>query len=313
MDAKTQEKELLAPKIAASVSVCLAIFKLIMGVKISSLALVTSGLDSSFDALMSTASFFFLKISHRPADEDHPYGHSRVASVTSLAQGVVLLFVTTFLVYSAAQKIDHPPQNNYGHDYLLVAVIAMITTLGLSIYLKKIVQQTGSQVVAADRFHYLTDFGANFLLLAGYFIGPKLGKYSVDSLLTFALCVFIITGAYKIVMDSINNLVDRHDPYVERIVIEIVKKLYPKVLGAQRIRSRKSGHLTAIDLEVVSCRIKSFEEVHETIHKVENAILAELPYVDILIHPEPCTAVGCAGGTNCLAKHYELARGPKTD
>jgi divalent metal cation (Fe/Co/Zn/Cd) transporter len=74
--------------------------------------------------------------------------------------------------------------------------------------------------------------------------------------------------------------VDHHDPEVEDKVKSIIKKFYPKTLGEGRLRSRKSGHLTAIDLELITCRFETFQTIHEIVHDVEEGLHKEIQNVD---------------------------------
>lgn len=299
MDSKSRKTELLAPKIAAIVSIVLASFKIFMGSKISSVALQTSGLDSLFDAVISGMSFIFLKMSHQPADEDHPYGHSRIAALTSLGQGILLFVVVFILGDQAIGKLHEPFYAHMVGEFLTVSAVATLVTFLLWLYLTIVVKKTRSAVIAADRLHYFTDIGANLLLFIGFFIGPHFRKYNVDALLALALCLFIAAGAYHIIMTSINNLVDRQDPVVEETVTRVVNGFSPQVLGLQKLRSRKTGHVTAVDLEVLSCRKRTLQEANELSHMVEAAILENIPNLDILIHPEPCTQKECPGQKSC--------------
>lgn len=303
MDSKKQRIELLAPKVAAGVSIALAIFKVGAGIRLSSTALMASGFDSVFDAVASSIGFFFLKLSHQPADKDHPYGHSRIAAVTSLAQAVLLLGLAFVLAESAARKIHEPFNINSSMEFLNVAIIANIVTALLCIYLTIVVNKTKSLLVSADRLHYLSDLGANILLLVGFFIGPYFLKYNMDSILTFVLCAFIVVGAYKIIMDSINNLVDHNDPEVEEHIRKIIEEFFPKVLGVGRIRSRKAGYKTAVDLELISCRLQTFKEVHKQVHEVEIGVHQRIPHVDMIIHAEPCGQGLCLTDAHCKIKN----------
>ncbi len=300
MDVKKNKIALLAPRIAAGVSVGLAIFKITMGMKISSIAIQTSGYESLFDAIISGLSFFFLRMSLQPADEDHPYGHSRIASLTSLAQGLFLFVVVFILGEQAIHKLHQPFYAHMAGEYLVVSAVATIVTALLWVYLSVVVKQTRSPIVAADRLHYFTDVGANLLLFVGFFIGPHFRQYNVDAILALALCLFIAAGAYHVIMTSINNLVDRQDPTVEKDILNVVKDFYPRALGVERLRSRKSGYLTAVDLELVSCRKRSLEEANDLAHELEAAILEKAKDLDIFIHAEPCKKSQCATSNDCL-------------
>lgn len=305
--------QLRAPQVAMILSVLLAIFKITAGIRYSSLSFIASGFDSVFDAVASGASFLLLRMSLAPADQEHPYGHSRIESVATLAQGVLLFLIAGGLAYAAAQRFGRHQEVQHMTASLVIPLICSAITFALWIYLGQVVKKTGSKVIAADRLHYFSDLSGNILLFLGFLASKIWRIYDVDAILTVILCAFLGTGVYKIIIDSVNDLVDRHDPETETNIKSILKAFYPRALGAARIRSRKSGRQTALDIELVSCRQKMFQEVHDISHEVQQAILQKMPSTDLIIHSEPCDRTYCETDNHCRVKLEQNGRNPKTE
>jgi divalent metal cation (Fe/Co/Zn/Cd) transporter len=106
----------------------------------------------------------------------------------------------------------------------------------------------------------------------------------------------------------VKELVDYSDEEAEGAISKIVNEAYPEALGIHRIRSRKSGRRSALDIELLSCRQLRFKEVHGISHKVQRKIVEALPHVDVIIHSEPCHSLQCPTDNDCLLNR---ARNPK--
>ncbi len=291
-----QPEELGASKIASILSIGMAILKLSVGISIGSLSLLASGLDSLFDAFASGLGFILLKMSLEPADAEHPYGHSRIESIASLAQGVLLFFVALGFAYSAAQRFNHNFEPQQMDLALGAVLICTLLTLTLWIYLGGVVARTGSSVVAGDRLHYFTDLAGNILLFVGFGISKVWHAANVDAFLTVLLCVFILSSSFKIMNDAIKELVDHADPDAENDIKTEIAKFFPEALGTARVRSRKSGRKTAADVEMLSCRLLTLGAVHDISHNVEEKLVSRFKNLDVIIHAEPCN---CANDNLC--------------
>jgi ferrous-iron efflux pump FieF len=295
-------KELRAPQIASALSVAMAVVKLTVGISSGSLSLIASGIDSAFDAVASILSFILLKMSLEPADKEHPYGHSRIEPMASLAQALFLFIVAVSLGYLATQRFDQRHEVIQNELTMIVALGCTVVTFWLWIYLGKIARKTNSSIISADRLHYFVDLASNVIIFIGFLLARFLPIHNIDAILTLILCVMILTSVYEIVVEAIKALVDQHDPETEKKITSIIKGFYPQALGASRTRSRKSGRHTAVDLELLTCREMKFQDVHDLSHLVEQKILSELPTLDIIIHSEPCLKSDCPTVGDCQNK-----------
>ena len=277
----------------------MAIMKLTIGAGTGSLSLIASGLDSVFDSFTSLLSFTLLRMSLEPADKEHPYGHSRIESVAIFIQALFLTAVTIGLGYAATQRFDLKHEPQFTDATLYVAFACTVITLFLWIYLGRILEKTKSGIIAAERLHYFADLASNIIIFVGFLAARFLPIKNVDAILTLLLCLMILSSVYRIIVEAIKGLVDQHDPTTEEKIKTIIKRFHPEALGIARIRSRKSGRRTAVDLELLSCRLMRFQDVHDISHNVELQILEEMPTLDIIIHSEPCTVVHCADDKAC--------------
>ena len=296
---KAQPQELVASRTASIFSVGLALFKLTAGLNAGSLSLLASALDSIFDAVASFLGYILLSKSLEPADLEHPYGHSRIESMASLAQGALLFVISGVLLFGATQRFDHLHEPQKLASTIYVPLISSVVTFVLWLYLGKVVENTGSSIIAGDRLHYFGDLAGNILLSIGFAMSRIWHLFNVDAILTIILSLFMFSGAMKIVMDAITELVDHSDLEAEKEIKEIVTQFFPEALGINKIRSRKSGRRTALDIELLSCRLLKFQEVHHISHLVQMSILEKRPQLDIVIHSEPCPREMCPTDQSC--------------
>jgi ferrous-iron efflux pump FieF len=198
------------------------------------------------------------------------------------------------LAWIASGRFDHRHEPTALNATFYVALFAAAVTFALITYMGRVALRTRSTVIIADRIHYMSDFGGNLLLCAGFFIARFWHAYNIDAILTLVLCLFIFQASVSILRDAVKHLVDHSDPDTETHVAKVIQSYYPETLGASRIRSRRSGRRTSVDIELLSCRRLPFQAVHDIAHKVEESLLTEDPHLDIVIHSEPCTDATCA-------------------
>lgn len=301
---KAQPQELTASRIASAVSVGLAVFKLAAGLATGSLSLLASAIDSIFDAFTSFMGYMLLKMSLEPADREHPYGHSRIESLASFGQGAILVGISIFLAYGASQRFDHRHEPQMFNSTILVPALASVATFILWLYMGRVVKSTGSTVIAGDRLHYLSDLAGNILLVIGFTVSRIWHLFNIDAILTVVLSVFMFLGAIKITAEAIQGLVDYSDLNAEEDVEAVIKDFYPEALGVHKIRSRRSGRRLAMDIELLSCRLLKFQDVHDISHKVHTKILERRPELDLVIHSEPCHVQQCRTDGECAYRRF---------
>ena len=281
-------------KRAALAAICVAsvllISKLFVWWQTGSVALMASLVDSLLDLVASFISFFILKYSLQPADEEHSFGHGKAESLAALAQSTFIAGSAFFLVISGVERFFHPqllvdPEQGIG-----VSLFALVLTGCLVIYQKKVVKLTGSQAIKADSLHYQSDLLMNGSVMLALVIS-SLGWPIADAIFGIAIGFYILYGAWQIGYEAVQSLLDHRLPTQELERIKQIVLGVDWVLGVHDLRTRKSGETRFIQLHLELPDELLLIEAHVIADEVEKRLMAEFSKTDIIIHQDPISVV----------------------
>ncbi|MEM8785898.1 MAG: cation diffusion facilitator family transporter, partial [Pseudomonadota bacterium] len=174
---------------AAAVAVAVFLFasKIAAYFVTGSIGLLGSALDSAADAAASTLIFLAMRYGGRPPDFDHRFGHGKAESIAALVQAVVMVFSAGFLVFQALARLLDPRPIEAGLVGILVCVLAIVVTLGLVAYQRRVLARVQSTAIAADNLQYETDLLLNGAAIAGIGASVYLGFGAADALIGLAI------------------------------------------------------------------------------------------------------------------------------
>jgi cation diffusion facilitator family transporter len=254
----------------------------------SSLALGAAALDSAVDVFVSSASYFVVRRSAAPPDDDHAYGHGRFETLAALGQGLLLLAAAVGLIVAGAQRlVSHqvPQSIELG---IAVLAAAMVSSWLASRLLARAAAGTGSPALRADSIHYRADLWVNAGALLALLIVRWARWPAADPLLAIAVSIVVLRAGGRLVIDSVGDLSDRGLPHQELRRIEaIVASFAPEVIGLHDLRTRRSGSRRLIELHLEIPRAVTFEEAHARGARIRRAIESELPRSRVLVHTDP--------------------------
>ncbi|HYW71232.1 MAG TPA: cation diffusion facilitator family transporter [Pyrinomonadaceae bacterium] len=255
----------------------------------ASISVWASLLDSVMDIFASSLNYLAVRISARPADEDHLYGHGKVESLAGLFQALVIGLSGIFLISEAIHRIRVPHPTESEAIGIASMVIAIIVSIALVIRLRRVGRQTDSPALTSDAVHYATDVYINLGVLGALMVTIFTGWRLVDPLVSIAIAIYILWSAAHVAYEAINVLMDRRLPAdVDETVATVVSRYESQgVLGFHDLRTRRSGSHRFVDLHLEVLRTKGFEEAHDLTVQVIRAIEAELPRTRVQIHTDP--------------------------
>jgi ferrous-iron efflux pump FieF len=255
-----------------------------------SMAVISSGLDSLLDVFMSGINFFAITKAAKPADKEHPYGHTKIEDMAAVIQALIIVCSGSLIVYKAVDKFIGKGSISYTPLDLGVMVLSLAFSLFIVIVLKRVARKTESNPLHADALHYSTDIysniGAIFAIVLTYFTGMIV----FDLFFAVIVGIIIIGSAAKILKDGIAGLMDRSipDELVDEIKGIIADLPFPYA-GFHKLRTRFSGSKKYLDLHLLSCRRADIGEAHALSHTLEGRINNTIKIlIDITIHVEPC-------------------------
>lgn len=284
---------------AAAVSVAsnslLILLKVVAGIMTGSISLIAEAIHSLMDLAAAIVAFFSVRISDKPADKEHPFGHGKAENVSGVVEAVLIFIAAGLIIYEAVQRILKGETLQLLEIGIAIMVVSIVVNILVSRYLLKVSRETDSVALEADAGHLTTDV----LTMCGVLIGLVIVRLSrlwgvnlniLDPIVAILVSLLIIRTAYNITRKSFGGLVDVKLPENEEKNIRqaITEHFGEEVVSFHKLRTRKAGSQRYIDLHLVMPRHISIEEAHRMCDHLEKDMKNRLLRTDITIHVEPC-------------------------
>ena len=265
----------------------LIIFKVITGIMVGSISIISEAIHSSIDLLASIIAFFSIKEAEKAKDKEHPFGHGKYENVSGFTEAILILFAATIIISEAIKKLINGFELNDVTPGLIVMLIAAIVNLVISRILFKVSKRTNSIALEADAYHLLTDVVTSF----GVFVGLLLLKIThvqlLDPLTAIFVALLIIKTGISLIKKSMKDLVDSSLSTEDLTVISNIIKSHYEIVSFHELRTRKSGEQIEIDAHLELDMSFTLLETHNVCNLIENEIKAVYPKSYVMIHCEP--------------------------
>jgi len=271
------------------VSGALAVIKIAAGLSGHSTAVVADGLESAADVMASGFVLFGLTLAAKPADENHPYGHGRVETLTGLLIGLVLMVGGALISWNSIRRVGQP------HEPLAAFVI---WPLGLSIAAKtglatlkfRFGRKLQSEALKADAWNDATDTISALAALAAVALtlSDSVRFAEADRYGGFAVGFIVVLAGVRVTRETAMQLMDTMPD--ARLIAQIRQAAFavPGVRGVEKCFARKTGFKYHVDLHLEVDPEMTVRQSHQLAHQVQLNILARLDWVaDVLVHVEP--------------------------
>jgi len=286
-----QEKAAVAKLSVISNSV-LVVLKLVVGILMGSVAVISEAVHSGMDLLAALMARFSVLKSAEPADREHHYGHGKYENLSGMVEGALIFVAAGWILYEAGRRL-FGEEAEVGMLAAGMAVMAVSTLLNLYVgtRLKRVAKRTDSLALEADAYHLLTDVWTSASVIVALVLIQFTGYHWLDPLVAIVVALFILRAAFDITKRSIEGLLDKTLPEPELRAIElIIRKRESELLNFHRLRARKTGADRQIDLHLVVPRYQSVKQSHDLVDILEKDICTALPNTSVVIHIEPCDA-----------------------
>ncbi len=268
-------------------NVMVALAKIAIGVMIGSLAMSADGLHSLLDGAANVVALVGLAIASRPPDRDHPYGHQRFETLTSLAIAGFMLLAIFGILQSAWDRFQSGGTPEFAAVGLVVMVATLAVNIGVTLWERREARNLDSTILAADARHTMSDVFVSLSVIVSLVL-VWAGFGGADLLVSLVIAGLIGRGAWHIVRDASLLLSDQavEDPQeIQKIVLAV-----PGVEGAHAIRSRGGDGRIWVDLHIQVDPELSVEEAHDISSDVSRQVADEIGQsADVTVHVEPAT------------------------
>lgn len=272
--------------VVLALNVAVAVAKLVWGLVTHSVAMQADGFHSLFDGVSNVVGLVGITVAARPADPDHPYGHSKYETYASAAIGGMLVLAAYRIGAGAVEQLVHggrPPQVS------AVSFAVMLVTLAVNLWVttweRRKSVEFGSEILAADASHTRSDVLVSLGVIASLGL-VRLGFEAADAIVALLVAGAIAWTAWKVFSQAGATLSDtaRIDPReIEDACLSVAG-----VLGCHHVRTRGSEAAVHVDLHVQVDETRTVADGHRIAEAVELAIAERFPHViDVIAHLEP--------------------------
>lgn len=279
-----------AARLSVFSNILLVIGKLIIGLTMNSVSVISEAIHSGLDLVAALIAYFSVQEASKPADEEHRYGHGKIENVSGTVEALLIFLAGVIIINHSVQKIINPvPIEGLGLGALVMAISAVVNFF-VSRELMRVARKTDSIALEADAQHLRTDVITSVGVFLGLIAMRVTGITILDPLVAIAVALLIMRTAYQLTRDSLCNILDMKLPEEEeQAIIKILDDYSTDFVEFHKLRTRKAGSERFIDLHLVVSRENSIETVHYLCNQIEARIEKTLVRAHVLIHSEPCS------------------------
>jgi cation diffusion facilitator family transporter len=287
----------------ALTSVLAALFlvaiKIIVGVATGSLGVISEAAHSALDLCAAIVTLFAVRISDKPADTDHPYGHGKIESFSALIETALLLVTCGWISYEAIERLFFSKSIEISGISWGIGVMLLTIAINISRAhaLKRAALKYKSQALEADALHFATDVWSSLVVVGGLVCVAIGNSYNMavlnygDPIAALGVSILVIIVSIDLGKRTLDVLLDTAPKGVIADIVHEVRKIQG-VLDIASVRARPSGPLYFIDLNVGISKMESHQVVHSIVHDIRGALQQKYPQSDIVISTFPIDVTG---------------------
>lgn len=270
-----------------SVAAILIITKFIAYTVTDSVSIMSSLMDSTFDAVASAVTLFSIIHAATPADEQHRFGHGKMEAMAAFGQALFIFGSAGYLLFESAHRFMQPTPVKNMPIGMAVMVLSIILTIGLVSFQRYVIRKTKSVAISADHLHYKGDLLMNLSVLAAIILSYFRQWPYFDPLFAAGISLVLLYGAKKIGAESLDILMDKELSDEDRATIEKLVRNHKDVLTIHDLRTRSTGQQVFIEFHIELDGDLTLKKSHDITEELELALYKAFPKSEILIHQEP--------------------------
>jgi len=282
---QTEKEQVALTSIAASAGLTIA--KAIVGFMTGSLAILSEAGHSLIDLGATIMTYVAVRISGKPADEEHHYGHGKVEAVSALAETALLFLLSGVVIWEAVKRLTA----HEGHIVEATAwafgvvAVSIVVDFFRARALSRMAKKTSSHALEADALHFSSDLWSSLAVLLGL-AGVRFGLPWADSVAALAVALLVCVAGWRLGKRTVDTLTDVAPPGSARRVAAIATRV-PGVVRVEQIRVRAVGEQTFIDMTVAVSRMLPLERVSAIKEAIGDELRQQMPGAQPVITTDP--------------------------
>lgn len=271
--------------LAIGVNIVLFALKYWAGIVSGSTALIADAWHTLTDSFSSVIVIIGAKISAKPADSEHPFGHGRAETIAAIIIGVMLFVIAINFFNEAIVRLQNHESTTYGLVALVVTIVSILGKEALAQYAFWAGRKTNSPILKADGWHHRSDAISSVIILVGIFIGKYF--WWIDAVLTMLVAGMIAYAAFEIFKETVNSLLGEKpdDDLLTKLQL-VCNGVTKSDLEMHHVHIHRYGNHTELTFHIKMANDTTLEEAHDIATRIENEIDKKLN-ICATIHMEP--------------------------
>ena len=276
-------------------AVFLTFFKLVIGILTGSLGILAEAAHSALDLVAAAVTLFAVRVSGRPADQVHTYGHGKVENLSALFETLLLLATCVWIIYEAIQRLFFKSVEVIPSLWaFVIMIVAIVIDFSRSRMLYRVAKKYDSQALEADALHFSTDIWSSAVVIVGLILVVISQRFDIpwlakaDAVAAMGVAGIVVWVSLQLGSRTVMALLDGVPASVRNDVVRAVS--VPGVVDVSQVRVRRSGPEAFADVRLSVSREVSFEGTHDIAAAAEAAVRKILPGADVVVQIEPVKA-----------------------
>ena len=278
--------------VSVGAAATLVVLKLSVGLATHSLGFVSEAAHSGTDLVAALLTFFAIRVSARPADVTHQFGHGKAEHLSALAEAGFLVLVSLFISLRAVERLAGATHSNVQVRWYALAVIGVVLVIDASRTLVswRTARQVQSAALASNALHFGSDLLGSLAVLVGLLFAQH-GHPNGDPIAALFVGALVLLGASRLIKVNVDVLMDRAPAEAEAAALAAIGALRPSV-DLRRLRMRAAGGRQFADVVIGVSATAGVGQGHAAADAVEEAVSRVLPNADVVVHVEPRADAG---------------------
>jgi cation diffusion facilitator family transporter len=274
-------------------AIAITSLKIFVGLTTGSLGILSEAAHSGLDLVAAIITFFSIRVSDKPADADHQYGHGKVENFSAFIETGLLLLTCVWIIYEAVERLFF---RRIEIEPTIAAFVVMFISMGVDFWrsraLGRIASKYESQALEADALHFSTDIWSSGVVVLGLLLVLAGRRYHVgwlrdaDPVAALLVASLVVSVSWRLARRTIDALLDAAPAGVRLKIISAVSKV-DGLLEVDRVRIRRAGNRYFADLSIGLARNVTFQRSEQVADAVTAAVHHVLPDADVIVHSIP--------------------------
>lgn len=262
----------------------LIILKFIVGIITGSVSIISEAIHSLMDLLAAIIAFFSVRVSDKPADSRHPYGHGKFENISGVVEALLIFIAAIWIIMEAVNKIITRSEIEAVELGSAVMLVSAFVNILVSRQLYKVAKETDSIALEADALHLKTDVYTSFGVALGLLILWITDIKILDPIVAILVACLILKESYVLLKKAFSPLLDIALTPSEINIIEDSIKSFN--IPFHNLKTRKAGYYRFAEFHIEMPDMTPLKEVHDLCDKIEDDIKNKLSNIEINIHVE---------------------------